>query len=176
MARTRKGPGKAPDESLKGSGFPREAGVTKGRRGAAGVVAAKRPEGKSYISDRWTYELPSSPIPADEIKTSFAADVIVVGAGASGKAAALSAAQAGARVIQINRHTTFRYSGGLIAAIDSRLQKSLGVHVDKDDACLQLMRHAGNKPDQRLIRLWADHSGAVIDWLMDFTDCREFGL
>jgi fumarate reductase flavoprotein subunit len=60
----------------------------------------------------------------------------------------------------------------MIGAIDSRLQTSLGIHVDKDDVCLQLMRHAGNKPDQRLMRLWADHSGAVVDWLMDFTDSR----
>lgn len=32
------------------------------------------------------------------------------------------------------------------------------------------MRWAGNKPDQRLIRLWAEHSGPVMDWLMDMTD------
>ncbi len=175
MARTRKEPGKVLNRSLKGVGVPREAGAGRAKRGeknANTIVAARRPEGRPYIPGRWTYELPSFPIPADEIKTSFAADVVVVGAGASGKAAALSAAQAGARVIQIDRHTTFRYSGGLIAAIDSRLQKSLGVHVDKDDTCLQLMRHAGNKPDQRLIRLWADHSGPVIDWLMDFIDSR----
>jgi fumarate reductase flavoprotein subunit len=96
--------------------------------------------------------------------------VVVVGAGTSGKAAALTAALAGARVIQIDRHTTFRYSGGHIAAIDSRVQKKLGIQVDKDEACLQLMRWGANYPDQRFYRLWADHSGATLDWVMDMTD------
>ena len=173
MAKTRNEPGKVLNESLKGIVVPREAGKRRRTENTMSKIeAARRPEGRPYISGRWTYELPSLPIPADEIKTSFTTDVVVVGAGASGKAAALSAAEGGARVIQIDRHTTFRYSGGLIAAIGSRLQTSLGVYVDKDDACLQLMRHAGNKPDQRLIRLWANHSGAVMDWLMDFTDSR----
>ncbi len=136
------------------------------------IVVARRPEGAPYVVNEWTYRLPESPIPPGKIKARFAADVVVVGAGASGKAAALSAAQAGAVVIQIDRHRTFRYGGGIIATIDSRLQKSLGVEVDKDDVCLQLMRYGGNKPDQRLLRVWADNSGAVLDWLMDLTDPR----
>ncbi|MGA2107721.1 MAG: FAD-dependent oxidoreductase [Syntrophorhabdales bacterium] len=174
MVKTGRGPAKALKRKPQGS---RPRGTADGRERppeimAGEIVEARRPEGKPYVLGKWTYELPSLPIPAREIKTSFSADVIVVGAGASGKAAALSAAEAGARVIQIDRHTTFRYGGGMIGAIDSRLQRGLGILVDKDDACLQLMRHGGNKPDQRLIRLWADHSGAVMDWLMDFTDPR----
>jgi fumarate reductase flavoprotein subunit len=134
------------------------------------IVVARRPEGEPYILNKWTYRIPSRPIPEQRIARTFTADVVVVGAGASGKAAALSAALSGAKVMQIDRHTTFRYGGGHIAAIDSRLQKNLGIEVDKVDVCLQLMRYAGNKPDQKLIRLWADHSGAVMDWLMNFTD------
>ena len=95
---------------------------------------------------------------------------MVVGAGAAGKAAALSAAQDGAAVIQIDKHVTYRYSGGIIAAIDSGLQKRLGIHLDKDRIILALMKWGANKPDQRLIRLWADHSGAMLDWLMEMTD------
>lgn len=134
------------------------------------VVVARRPEGQPYILGKWTYKLPSRAIADRRIARTFTTDVVVVGAGASGKAAALSAAQSGAKVIQIDRHTTFRYGGGHVAAIDSRVQRSLGIKVDRVEICLQLMRYAGNKPDQRLIRLWADHSGAVMDWLMDLTD------
>ena len=117
-----------------------------------------------------SFEVPPPPIPSREIKETVTTDVVVVGAGTSGKAAALSAAQAGARVIQIDKHTTFRWGGGHIAAIDSRLQRKLGIEVEKDDVCLQLMKWAGNKPDQRLYRLWANNSGPVMDWLMDMSD------
>ncbi len=120
--------------------------------------------------DKRKFVVPQSPIPPSEIKETFNADVVVVGAGCSGKSAALSAAQAGAKVIQIDKHVTYRWGGGMIAAIDSRLQKKLGVVVDKDEVCLELMKWCGNKPDQRLYRVWADNSAAIMDWLMDMTD------
>jgi fumarate reductase flavoprotein subunit len=116
------------------------------------------------------FVVPQTPISASEIKETCNTDVVVVGAGCSGKAAALSAAQAGAKVIQIDKHVTYRWGGGMIGAIDSRLQKKLGVKVDKDEVCLELMKWCGNKPDQRLYRVWADNSGAIMDWLMDITD------
>jgi fumarate reductase flavoprotein subunit len=119
---------------------------------------------------RDSFEIEPPPIPQEEIVDVFTADVVVIGAGTSGKAAALSAAEAGAKVIQIDKHTTYRWGGGMIAAIDSRLQKKLGIKFDKDEICLELMKWGGNKPDQKLYRLWADQSGAVMDWLMDITD------
>ena len=116
------------------------------------------------------FVVPQQPIPPEDIRETFNTDVVVVGAGTSGKAAALSAAEAGARVIQIDKHVTFRWGGGMIGAIDSRLQKKLGIKVDKDQVCLELMKWCGNKPDQRLYRVWTDRSGAVMDWLMDMTE------
>jgi len=120
--------------------------------------------------DKRKFVVPQQPIPAGDIKETFYADVVVVGAGTSGKAAALSAAEAGAKVIQIDKHVTYRWGGGMVGAIDSRLQKKLGIKIDKDDVCLQLMRWCGNKPDQRLYRVWAERSGEIMDWLMDITE------
>jgi fumarate reductase flavoprotein subunit len=122
------------------------------------------------MCEKKPFEVPPTPILAEEIDETLTTEVVVIGAGTSGKAAALSAAQAGAKVIQIDKHITYRWGGGHIAAIDSRLQKKLGIVVDKDDVCLQLMRYAVNKPDQRFYRLWANNSGAVMDWLMDMSD------
>jgi fumarate reductase flavoprotein subunit len=121
------------------------------------------------------FVIPQEPIPPKDIRETFNTEIVVVGAGTSGKAASLSAAQAGAKVIQIDKHVTFRWGGGMIGAIDSKLQKKNGVVVDKDDVCLQLMKWCGNKPDQRLYRVWTDHSGAVMDWLMDMTDSEGIG-
>ena len=120
--------------------------------------------------DKRKFVVPQEPIPVKDIKETFNTDVVVVGAGTSGKAAALSAAEGGAKVIQIDKHITYRWGGGMIGAIDSRLQKKLGIKIDKDEVCLQLMRWGGNKPDQRLYRVWADRSGEVMDWLMDITE------
>jgi fumarate reductase flavoprotein subunit len=122
------------------------------------------------MKTRDSFEIEPGPILPEDIKETYTADIVVVGAGVSGKAAALTAAQAGDKIIQIDKHTMFRWNGGHIAAIDTRLQKKLGIKVDKEEVIQQLMRYANNMPDQRLIRLWAEHSGEVIDWLMDMTD------
>jgi fumarate reductase flavoprotein subunit len=119
-----------------------------------------------------TFEMPPPAIPPQEIKEKFSTDVVIVGAGTSGKAAALTAAQGGAKVIQIDKHTMFRWNGGHIAAIDSRVQRKLGIKVDKEEVIRQLMKYGNNIPDQRLIRLWAEHSGEVLDWVMDMTDAE----
>jgi fumarate reductase flavoprotein subunit len=138
---------------------------------APGEIEAQRPAGlKKYVLKKWTYHLPSEAVPPGEIKENFTADVIVVGAGTSGKAAALTAAESGAKVIQIDRHVTFRYGGGHIAAIESRVQKKAGVVNDVEEIMRQLMRSGGNYPDQRWYRLWAEHSGRTLDWVMDMTD------
>jgi fumarate reductase flavoprotein subunit len=149
-----------------------KADITKVTEGTPGITEARRPPGfvQKYELRKWTYHVPMEPIPPEQIKETFTADVIVVGAGTSGKAAALTAAENGAKVIQIDRHTTYRYSGGHIGGIDSRLQKKAGVKNDIDEICLQLMRWGGNYPDQRWYRLWAEHSGATLDWVMDMTD------
>jgi fumarate reductase flavoprotein subunit len=125
---------------------------------------------KRANQDKKRFVVPQQPIPSDDIRETCTTDVVVVGAGTSGKAAALSAAEAGAAVIQIDKHVTYRWGGGMIGAIDSRLQKKFGVEIDKDEVCLELMRWGGNKPDQRLYRVWADRSGEIMDWLMDITD------
>jgi fumarate reductase flavoprotein subunit len=134
------------------------------------VIEAVRNLGKKYILDKWTYRLPDAAILPEEIKETYNTDVLIVGAGTSGKAAALHAAYAGAKVIQIDRHTTYRWGGGHIAAIDSELQKRLGVKLDKVEICLQLQRYSMNNTNQKLYRLWADTSGAIIDWIMGMTD------
>ena len=56
--------------------------------------------------DSRKFVVPQRPIRPADIKETFDTDVVVVGAGTSGKAAALSAAQAGAKVIQIDKHVT----------------------------------------------------------------------
>ena len=119
---------------------------------------------------RYGFQTPPAPIPANEIKESIDTEVLVVGAGISGISAALSAAEAGARVLVIEKTKTYHGFGGEVAAIDSRLQKKLGAIIDKDEVILNLMKYAANRPDQRLIRMWAFGSGSTLDWLLDMAE------
>jgi fumarate reductase flavoprotein subunit len=126
---------------------------------------------KDLVPERvYSFEIPPEPVPAGAIKKKIDAEVVVVGAGIAGLSAALSAVEAGARTVLIEKTATVQARGHDNAFIDSRLQKKLGIEIDKDEVILNLMKYCGNKPDQRLLRMWVEGCGKTADWLMDMTD------
>ncbi len=126
---------------------------------------------KDMVPERiYGFEIPPDPIPSGDIKKNVNAEVVVVGAGIAGLSAAISAAEAGAKTVLLEKTATVQARGHDNAFIGSRLQEKLGIQINKDEIILNLMRHGANKPDQRLIRMWAEGSGKTADWLMDMTD------
>lgn len=128
----------------------------------------KRKEGVREI--RYEFEIPPDPIPSSDIRKEVNTQVVVIGAGIAGLSAAISAAEAGANTILIEKTAAVQARGHDNAFIGSRLQGELGISVDKEEIILNLMKYGANKPDQRLIRMWAEGSGKTADWLMDMTD------
>ncbi len=129
------------------------------------------------VPDRqYSFEIPPDSIPPDDIKETITTEVVVVGAGIAGLSAALSAVEAGAKTYLIEKTSGVQARGHDNAFIGSRLQKKLGIEIDKDEVILNLMKYCGNKPDQRLIRMWAEGSGQTADWLMDMTDAAGIGV
>ncbi len=116
-----------------------------------------------------SWETPPEPIPS-QIKETVTTDIVVVGAGEAGLVAALSATEADAKVIILEKFTTSRYGGNYNAALGSKFMKKLGIEFDKDQAVLEFMRWHDSRPDQKLIRMWADHSGEVMDWMLAMTE------
>ena len=116
------------------------------------------------------FELPPPPIPAKDIRETLTADVVVVGAGIAGLTAALSATQAGARTILIERGPTYNVRGLHNAAIASRLQQRAGIKIDKDQIISTIMEWGAYRSDQKLVKLWADNCDKVMDWLVDMAE------
>jgi len=158
-------------KSVSRRSFIKGAAVGTGVIATASTGLLKEPSAEAQVVGcEYPFEVPPPPIPASEIKETVSSDLVIAGAGASGICAALSAAQAGAKVIVIEKGNTFMAHGHHNAAIDSRLQKKLGLKIDKDEVVAVLMREMGNMPDQRLIKMWADNSGKAIDWVLDLCD------
>ncbi len=141
------------------------------------LIAMQRKFRKDVVPDRkYSFEIPPDPIPASAIMEIVTSDVIVVGGGLAGLSASLSAAQAGAEVTLVEMTGSFTGHGHDNAAIGSRLQKKLGIEIDRDEVILSLMKYAANKPDQRLIKMWAEGSGESMDWLLDMTDAAGLNV
>ena len=109
-------------------------------------------------------------IPNDNIAARHSADIVIIGAGHAGTAAARAASEGGASVIVIEQQTEDKQwilGVGEIGHINSKWQKEQGlpeVHLDEflDDWQLR----TGNRSNYRLIRKYAENCGECFDWFI----------
>lgn len=100
----------------------------------------------------------------------MSADVVVVGAGASGTAAALAAVDAGSKVILLEKTSVPAGAGTLAGgmfATNSKLQKDAGVPDGSEWLYNQYMESSNYRANGRLVRNVINESGHMVDWLME---------
>ena len=97
------------------------------------------------------------------------ADVIVIGSGATGLTAALTAAEGGASVIVYEKERslggTSNFFEGTFAA-ESSLQRQRYITYTRDEAFRYIMDYSHWKANPRLVRAIVNESAVTIDWLM----------
>ena len=95
-------------------------------------------------------------------------NILIIGAGAAGLSAAVTAAQAGAKVTVLEKRSSAggngRYAEGVFAA-GSKLQQRLNIDADPDKLFTQAMEYSHWRSDARLMRALIDRSGETVDWL-----------
>lgn len=120
----------------------------------AGAVSSCGSAGTSGVPKKWDRE----------------ADVVIIGYGGAGAAAAIAAGEAGASVIILEKREvpggSTAICGGIVYAANTSVQKAAGI-ADSADKMYQHWLNAGkgfNNPE--LVRLAADHSAENIEQLI----------
>jgi 3-oxo-5alpha-steroid 4-dehydrogenase len=106
---------------------------------------------------------------ADTLNWDESADVVVVGFGGAGAAAALQAREGGAAVLVLDRFGgggTTAYSGGVLYAGGTRFQREAGVDDDADNLRAYLSLEVGDAVRPETLRRFCDGSSADVDWLV----------
>ena len=120
----------------------------KGTLAAGAVAAAGIPDTAAHAEEMetpkagYSFETAPEPIADEEIKESFDADVIVVGAGASGLITTLSALESGLNVICVTASNAPVSRGGSINACYSKAMEEAG--LKKYDASVLVNEIAQN--------------------------------
>ncbi len=166
--------------------FLKGAGITALGAAAAGMLAGcgngyQVPESEVPVNTRTAQNagpawLGEDPVVAEsDITETVDTEVLVVGIGTGGIPASIAAAEAGAKTLAIERQSAIGNLREDIGAIDSRYQIETEqtfpqFHIDKKEAVEDIVRYANGFVRYDLVKLWADESGACVDWLGDIIE------
>ena len=132
----------------------------------AGTAVAEEASDAPEAVPAWLGEEPS--YDESQIGETIEADVVVVGAGVSGCAAARAAVEAGASVIIIEKAAEPQGRGEDYTVLGGEIQKRYGRDTIPADPIIdELMKECTYRTKRPILKRWADECGAAFDWLLE---------
>ena len=110
------------------------------------------------------------PEPITDVAKEMEADVVVVGAGIAGCAAARAACEAGASVIVLEATDKIQGRGMDLGVFNATVEKEAGLEADDEflnQVCLDMAQYCGNRAKQSLMRTWIRRCGEDFDWFYE---------
>lgn len=100
----------------------------------------------------------------------FEADIAIIGGGAAGLSAAITAAEKGAKVIVLEKANT---TGGCanmamgLLGVETKLQKERLIDITRERAFEKFMDYTHWRSDAKLVKRYIDQSAETIEWLQE---------
>lgn len=114
---------------------------------------------------------PTADIAVPPADFDISCETLIVGAGACGLVAALSAQEAGQQVLVIEADAvpsgSTALSAGLIPAARTKIQRAAGIEDSPEQFAADIQSKAKGENDPALVELLAENAAPVIDWLSD---------
>lgn len=125
---------------------------------AEGPDATSGPQLPSFLDE-------PEPISDDTISQTYDADVVVVGLGLAGVAAARTAAETGLKVIAIERSSDVNARSSQFSVFNCDKAREMGIEdIDTAELVNEMMIQMGHRADARVLKNWADNCGEAYEW------------
>ena len=125
---------------------------------------------EDFIGKTPAYEWMGKPEKITDFVSESTYDIVVIGAGIAGCAAAQAAAEQGAKVICVEKFATFTAHGTDVCGVGTKLQKAQGISFDKVTAARLIYQWGQSLTNYALIRYFVEHSGEVMDYYIDMAE------
>ncbi|AJC11406.1 fumarate reductase [Berryella intestinalis] len=125
-------------------------------------TAASDQKSASNASD-WLGSAPE--IASADIKETRETDLLIIGAGNGGMAAAATAADLGIDFTLCEKASKIQRSRHWFGAINTKYTEAAGLRVDTGKLLNEFTRYASGQADQRVVKVWIDESSDVVDWI-----------
>jgi succinate dehydrogenase/fumarate reductase flavoprotein subunit len=129
---------------------------------AGGPSVSGDREGGSSGTDDWLGQAPE--IRDSEIRETIETEVLICGAGTGGLFAGAATVEKGLKTLIIEKNAIPGVVRNDVGALNSRLQREGGSVIDKEGVIQTHVMYSAGRVDERLVRIWADESGAAVDW------------
>lgn len=116
------------------------------------------------------------PEPITDIAEIHDYDIVIVGCGVAGMAAAEAAARNGAKTVVIEKAPQASWRGLDVGNVGSRVQREAGVEINPREAARLLFAASQQTANYNLIYTWATRSGAVFDHLQDLAEDQGYKM
>jgi succinate dehydrogenase/fumarate reductase flavoprotein subunit len=142
---------------------------------------AKKLEMKFYSNRSpkrgYSWETPPAPIPENEIAETLTADVVVIGGGISGLAAAARCTAKGLSGIVIDKNAHMVALAGQIAAINTKIMAEKGIVIDKKQLAADWLKVSGSRVQEELLWIFINRSAEGFEWMLDIAEgCLNVGV
>lgn len=143
------------------------AGCNPKEQGAATEPQSSDTITADVLNQKWSFEIPPEPIAESDIAETIEADVIVVGAGASGLVTANSAAEEGLRIVLVSASEKPVSRGGSNNAVYSKTMQSAGLPRTSVWDIQKEIFYGSNNMDTKKWYKYYNNSETAMNWAID---------
>ena len=125
---------------------------------------------KNSKKQGYSWETPPDAVPETQIAETLEADVVVMGGGISGLAAAARCSAKGLDCIVVDKNEKMVGVAGQFAAINTQEMAKQGLHVDKKQLAADWLKVSGSRVEEELLWIFINRSAEGFEWMLSLTE------